>query len=409
MAKKEPVTPWVEMDESLFRYMFVVNLDKIKLKTVDHKSYFVKYNYTLFGPEEVKSSPFSIQVEANESQENSNCFWEHLIPPEVKEQEIKKTLKNETFHLEVHNKDKYLGTASIDLSRVYSPESQRVEQQSFKEELEIKSTNKSVIGTLNALFVLVRVIQCRQCYGIFHMEKILKHVSHDQDCKFEYSEEEMNAFRAQSKKRKHLQKCFRERENYNSKKRSEKHKRTYSPAKRAKKYQEDSAKELEEKKKIGEEVAKKNLRIWKEDRAKEIHKKNSYEMYLAKKYLDLGISRLSYLSATQIESLKMKLQDKFNSFEKEINLAIEDTNAENLNITQASKIFDPFDDPDSKLPARLYWEWHELVEENDLFIKQIADQGGISYDLVFKHDCFHCKKGQNVKKKESEELTKVNM
>ena len=80
-------------------------------------------------------------------------------------------------------------------------------------------------------------------------------------------------------------------------------------------------------------------------------------------------------------------------------MAIEDTNAENLHITQASKIFDPFDDPDSKLPARLYWEWHELVEENDLFIKQIADQGGISYDLVFKHDCFHCKKGQNAKKR----------
>merc|ERR1712228_629288 len=87
---------------------------------------------------------------------------------------------------------------------------------------------------------------CKLCKRIFSKSAVLKHLVQITKCRNMYSDEEMQAFRDESRKRRNKNQSMIRK--YDTDERSERHKKTYDPTKRAKKYQEDKermAKETE--------------------------------------------------------------------------------------------------------------------------------------------------------------------
>lgn len=230
-------------DESLFEHTIVVSLEHIKLQINEPALCTVRYKYSLFGSDEFISGTFPIKSGTNESQEiPPSGFWEHIIPPQaMNEGDLKTFLKKHPLSIKLFNENTHLGTVTIDLGRVYDPESQLRTQKSFKEYMNIMSTNAekvSIIGTMECLLVLVKesCTRCKCCSQIFKYSAIRKHISHSKKCKNTYSDEEMNVLISQSKKRKKEIELKRQRYNYDKDKRSEKHKKTYDPEKRKESY-----------------------------------------------------------------------------------------------------------------------------------------------------------------------------
>ena len=74
----------------------------------------------------------------------------------MNENDLETFLHNHPLSIQLFKENTLLGTVTINLGRVYDPESQRKTQQSFKEYMNITSTKAegvSTIGTIECLLV----------------------------------------------------------------------------------------------------------------------------------------------------------------------------------------------------------------------------------------------------------------
>ena len=197
-------------DEPLIEHKMVVICQEIKIHLNEPARCTIRYKYPLFGPNEFVSDTFPIKPGTNESQKIPP-FWEHIVPPNVmKEGDLKIFLKKHPLSIKLFENDRHLGTVTINLGRVYDPESQKRGQQSFKEYMNILSTDAGkVIGTIECLLVLVKesCTRCKYCSKIKKNSAIRKHISQSTKCKNAYSEEEMNFLIKESKKKKACNGC----------------------------------------------------------------------------------------------------------------------------------------------------------------------------------------------------------
>ena len=138
------------LEESLYEHRIVVCFEEIKIKIDESAECKIRYKYSLFGSEEFISDPFPIEPGTNESQEiPSSAFWEHFIPPDVmNEGDLKTFLKNHPLSIKLYEKKNHLGTVTINMGKLYEPESQKRNPPAFKEFMNIMSTDsEKVIGT----------------------------------------------------------------------------------------------------------------------------------------------------------------------------------------------------------------------------------------------------------------------
>ena len=324
-------------DESLIEHTIVVSLEYIKIQLNKSARCTIRYKYPLFGPDEFISGTFLIKAGTNESQEiPSLAFWEHIVPSnKMNEKDLETFLHNHPLSIQLFKENTLLGTVTINLGRVYDPESQRKTQQSFKEYMNITSTKAervSTIGTIECLLVLVKKSckRCKFCSQVFLYSSIRKHISHSKTCKNAYSDAEMNDLISQSKKRKNEVEVNRQRRNYDKDKRSEKHKKTYDSVKRKENY--DPEKRLEKLEKEEEQDRKRRraehqalLNKGYEKDARDLNQKKRDAALICPNCRDCEKrqSSDSILVKDKLLSMKKEIEDMYEMFNLEIDSVVE--------------------------------------------------------------------------------------
>ena len=319
--KKVEDEPCFDSNQILMEHKFVVIVESVTLKNEKPTECTIRHSYPLFGNEEFISSTFSLKSGTKGDEENGLDLWEHIVmPQDFKEAEVRRFLTDNPFEIQLFTEENYLGNAKIQLSRIYDPTSQRRNQQSFKEELEIKSSSDVSIGTMGFFFILVTE-NCIRCKGktckkeILKMSTALKHITQSKSCKKEYTADDIQELRSQSKKRKNKNDINRQREKYDPKKRSKKHV-LHTKKKEA------------EVKRFHEENDKNRIINLKEDLPKKLISINSRGIRISmevfqKRVAELKKLKLSNKTLRAIDDIEENLNQTNKYFEIEINKAIE--------------------------------------------------------------------------------------
>ena len=392
-------------EESLIEHKIVVICQKIKIQLTKSARCTIRYEYPLFGSNEFISDTFPIKPLTNDSQEIPP-FWEHIVPPNLmNEGDLKTFLKNHHLSIKLFEKDTHLGTVTINLARVYDPESQKRNQQSFKEYMNIMSSDaEKVIGTMECLIVLVKesCTRCKFCSKIKKDSVIRKHIGQSTKCKNAYSEEEMNFLVNQSKKRKIQMDVTRNREKYDtkkrkqyydSKKRSERHKNTYDSKERNIRYQREKEEDEEFEEKSTKQT---QTRMEIETNVKKSKEYNSKGRDLTNKRFHCGSEMMDCLKLDRISKLKVKfLENRIEELYNQIDIQEAIDEANNLGYEGAflARIDDVFKEFNIKVCNR----WHELQLKIDIEFKAIATNMGESFSCQYERDycplyCWVCSK-----------------
>ena len=234
-------------DLLLQKYKFVVSLDDIKLKLEEATQIRITYNYQLLRNEDFCTGLFLIKPRTDESQaigyDNNIAFWEHKLEQELDEEKLKEHFKCNILEFKLFSKNGEMGTVSLDLFKLFHPESQGVYQNTFTEWINIISKDGSTLGSMHCFIALAKEkhIICKFCNDTFEVNKIMKHISSPfkTSCKNAYSLEEIENLNCLIKERRKHKECLRKRRIYDPEKRANVHKAKYNSEKRAKKYLQD--------------------------------------------------------------------------------------------------------------------------------------------------------------------------
>ena len=257
----------ISHDVSLFEYKFAIDLREISLENTDPIECTIKFNYDLFGPEEVQYPSFTIPPNTK-SQDIPGHF--EFTASRQKEEEVKNYFIKNPLKIQVYNKEVLTGTAEIDLSPFFTNENLKMP---FGWQYSVKSTvtndnsdGQKEVGFIEGTFFLEKeeCFSCKSCAKKLKLSTIFKHFGHPKnDCEKSYQEEELKAFRTESDKRRKEKKHQRFRITYDPEKRAKLHKKAYDPEKRAKAYDSSKRaklyqKEKAENKKIVDEIKRNN-------------------------------------------------------------------------------------------------------------------------------------------------------
>ena len=108
--------------------------------------------------------------------------YEYINPTPTTESEVKEYLRNNKFKIMVYDKDMVVGTASINLMKLYDEESYKVDQQSFLEKAPILKKEEESgsleydqqIGSIECFFILIteKCTNCKSCGKSFSKTSI---------------------------------------------------------------------------------------------------------------------------------------------------------------------------------------------------------------------------------------------
>lgn len=335
-------------NESLIEHKCVVIVESISLENNQPVFCTVRHKYLLFGDAEFVSPTFSLETGSKGDEENGLDIWEHIIAPQkMSESEVKNHLKSHPLEISLYEKDDHLGTAEINLGEVYDPKSQKKTQKSFKQNVEIKSTDGNAMGEMGFFFVLVteEFMRCKSkvCKTkIMKTSSALKHISHSKECKKEYSEIEMQSFRNQAKKRKSEKEIERQREKYDATKRAKKHNTTKNN-------------KMAEMLRINEENAEKGLTFLKQDMHKKLIAVNSRGYQISKQVFDKRVGQLEHLDLCENNNTMIRI-DKETIVRTEKNFKVE--------INEAAEKVKNISRKTSKNPEEILY---------DIYINQLAN------------------------------------
>ena len=389
----------LECNEILMEHKFVVIVESITLKNEKPTECTIRHSYPLFGNGEFISSTFSLEFGSKGDEENGLDLWEHIVKPQdFKEADVTRFLTDNLFEIQLFTRENYLGSAKIQLSRIYDPTSQRISQKSFKEKLEIKSKNDISIGTMEFFFVLVTE-KCIRCKGrtckkeILKMSTALKHITQSKNCKKEYTTDDILALRSQSKKRKVKNEIKRQRDKYDPKKRAEK-----LEIKKEKDAEILRKAELKHK-----EERLKRLPLEKEESEKKARSKNKGFAEHTKEILQRGVEQIKEIGLSKKLEKKIAIMndtiDKtFNQFEKEIDVIAKNAKDKGWDYDELYYTLMP---NRLKKKPRLYHDWHDLGLELDLALKNIAAKLKKTYCWTQGCFCTKCKSAKNMSDKEA--------
>ena len=186
---------------------------------------------------------------------------------------------------------------------------------------------------------------------------------------------------------------------YNPSKRAEKHKKDYNSSKRAEKYREEKAREKEEREKKAKEIMTRSQIEWKLKSHKTAKDRNKIGFEQAKEYFSTGMSqfksfKLSEVAMEKIKEVEEKIDEKFNSYEKEINQAVLD--AKEMSWGAAEKLYSNLICTRSNGEAKLYTGWHKMHSCIDLAFMKIAKELRIPYKWVCGCVCSKCKLAKSI-------------
>ena len=141
---------------------------------------------------------------------------------------------------------------------------------------------------------------------------------------------------------------------------------------------------------------------WKKKSHKTEKERNKIGMQEAKEYFSTGMTqlknfRLSDIATAKINKVKENIEEKFESFEKEIYQAVID--AKQMSWNAADKLYGNLICTKSNGEAKLYTVWHEIHLSIDLAFKEVAKQMNILYDWVCGCLCSKCKVAKSIYEK----------
>ena len=250
---------------------------------------------------------------------------------------------------------------------------------------------------------------CKSCKKKFWHTSILRHISHKESCRDEYTKEQYEFLEGWAKERKRLNEIDYREENKES-----------IAARRS---QRNTKKREERKERRREEIHAEHIRITKSivRNNKVLHERNA--RIDNKIYFDASKRNFSSLFQTfqtfelsekdlqTIAKFESKLQETFNKFEHEID-----------KVVKMSKELDENIDPDDCLhKLRPLWstlmnpnylirnEWHELTLSIDLTLAKIAKKSKRPYEWADTCFCEKCKKAKNINTKEEKRLREKNL
>ena len=122
-----------------------------------------------------------------------------------------------------------------------------------------------------------------------------------------------------------------------------------------------------------------------------------FQYYFSRGIVQFDKVKLSVLARAKFKDLKEYINEKFNSFEKEIDQAVID--AKEMSWDAADKLYGNFICTRSNGEAKLYMEWHKIHLHIDLAFKDVSKKLDISYDWVCGCVCSKCKLAKSIYEK----------
>ncbi len=154
---KNPKGKSFKNDESIQRFKFIANLKKIKLNHSDKGiDCVLKYKYKPFCSTEVSTAP-SFFLEPFKEHEIKRGYCEYNFS--AKESAVKKPLEKHPLHIGVFDQGQHLGTASVQLAKLFTSEATRtLDSRSCLIQVPILHRNElgsaDILGSIECLFVL---------------------------------------------------------------------------------------------------------------------------------------------------------------------------------------------------------------------------------------------------------------
>ena len=314
----------------------------------------------------------------------------------------------------MYDHENHIGSAKVDLGKLYKPNSQKEFQKSFEKKFDILSTDGIPIGDLGGLFVMTEE-KWFKCKGNMcnqkemEMSAVLKHLSHSKPCKSMYTEEEINDLRSLSKKRKKEMELKRQKRKYNVQKQQKKYKRNYSAEKRQKRYKEDLAKKKKMNNELNKERHEKDLKDYKKSVIEDARKNNLFGYDCSIDSYQCGL--ISFNSDQLLEAkrkfgeIKNMIGEKYQQFEKEIDKALDEAK-DKEDDSEVAKIYGELVATSRDSPNRIHYEWHDMQMNTDILLKKIAEEMKVKYKWGSDCLCKKCKINKNLDEKEWKEARK---
>lgn len=146
------------LDEPVQKYKFIVNLKRMRLFTDKYVDCVLKYKYKPFCGTEVTTAPsFNLRPALDQDQEIKRGYCEYNFS--AKESAVKKPLEKHPLHVRVFDNEDLLGTASINLGKLFTVEATRtLDSRSCTVQAPILARNDlgsaNVIGHVECAFIL---------------------------------------------------------------------------------------------------------------------------------------------------------------------------------------------------------------------------------------------------------------
>ena len=147
----EPISEKNPLDEQVLKYKFIANLKRIRLTIDKSIDCVIKYKYKPFCGTEVSTAPsFSVEPHEglNEGKDIKRGYCEYNFS--AKETALKKPLEKHPLHIRIFDEAQHLGTASVNLSKLFTTEATRtLDSRSYLVQVPILKKNE--VGSANIL------------------------------------------------------------------------------------------------------------------------------------------------------------------------------------------------------------------------------------------------------------------
>jgi hypothetical protein len=387
-------------------YKFFVIFDEIKLYNFNPQGCLIKFKCPLFSS--FLSHTLEIKFANEEPKENMAEKLRgigEIFKQRERKEKINEALKKHPLEIEIWKDNVKIGTGEAHLNELYPTE----------EFTEFKAENKchvpifknkfvdelETVGSIDCIFILegYDCIICKSCKKEFQASSILNHLTQVEKCKDNYSKDEIQQLENESIKRKKRKRKAR----YDPQKRAQLHKISYDPVKRTKQYQDFRAKEEMERIRKFEEYEKGCTWNWKESCHEKAKDRNKTGKERAKKHFAICLSQFKNINMSKeaeakVKMMEEKIEEKYQSFEKEIAQTVKDVKS-----SWCTQLWGKLICTGPKSPAKLYKKWHELEIEIELNFKDLAKLMKVSYNWTYNCTCSKCKLAMNIDEKKKKD------